>query len=156
MHIEITEFDHPAVQRLIAEVQQEYVARYGRRDETPIGSDQFSAPHGMFLLGRAAGEPVAIGGWRAYCSAESEFEDGAVELKRMYVAPRARGRGLARRMLTELEERALAAGHKRVLLETGDRQPEAIGLYRSAGYTDIPAFGPYRDDPASVCFAKTL
>ncbi|MCX2732297.1 GNAT family N-acetyltransferase [Saccharopolyspora sp. NFXS83] len=156
MHIEIAEFDHPAVQRLIAEVQQEYVARYGRQDETPIGSEQFRTPHGMFLLGRVAGEPVAIGGWRVYDPAEPEFEDGDVELKRMYVAPRARGRGLARRMLTELEERAVAAGHKRVLLETGDRQPEAIGLYRAAGYTDIPAFGPYRDDPASVCFAKTL
>ncbi|WP_243792479.1 GNAT family N-acetyltransferase [Saccharopolyspora gloriosae] len=156
MHIEITEFDHPTVQRLIAEVQQEYVARYGRQDETPIDSEQFNAPRGMFLLGHVAGEPVAIGGWRAYDPAEPEFEDGDVEVKRMYVAPQARGRGFARRMLTELEERAVAAGYKRVLLETGDRQPEAIGLYRAAGYTDIPAFGPYRDDPASVCFMKKL
>lgn len=156
MHIEIAEFDHPDAQRLIEEVQQEYVGRYGRRDETPIDSGQFSAPRGTFLLGYLAAEPVAIGGWRVYDPAEPEFEEGDVELKRMYVAPGARGRGLARRLLAELEERAAAAGHKRILLETGNRQPEAIALYRSAGYSGIPAFGPYRGDPDSVCFAKQL
>ncbi|MFR9729637.1 GNAT family N-acetyltransferase [Saccharopolyspora sp. MS10] len=156
MRIEVAGLDRPDVQDLIAEVQLEYVARYGRRDETPIDSAQFSAPNGTFLVGYLDAGPVAMGGWRRYDPAEPEFEDGDVEVKRMFVVPSARGRGLSRRMLAELERRAAAAGHRRILLETGDRQPEAIGLYRSAGYADIPRFGPYRRDPASVCFAKAL
>ncbi|MGH3929456.1 MAG: GNAT family N-acetyltransferase, partial [Pseudonocardiaceae bacterium] len=78
------------------------------------------------------------------------------ELKRMYVVPAARGRGLSRMLLAELERRAIAAGRRRMVLETGARQPESIGLYTSSGYTEIPRFGLYRCHPLSRCFAKPL
>ena len=74
----------------------------------------------------------------------------------MYVTPSARGRGLARRLLAELERTARAAGHQRVILETGSQQPEAVALYRSAGYTDIPAYGYYACSPDSMHFGKVL
>lgn len=77
-------------------------------------------------------------------------------MKRVYVVPDARGRGLARRMLAEVERTAASAGRTRMVLETGLRQPEAIGLYQSAGYHPIAPFGAYRDDPLSRCFAKEL
>jgi ribosomal protein S18 acetylase RimI-like enzyme len=74
----------------------------------------------------------------------------------MYVVPEARGRGLARRLLAELEDSARAAGRVRMVLETGTEQPEAIALYLSSGYTPMPGFGVYRDDERSRCFAKRL
>jgi len=82
--------------------------------------------------------------------------DGDAELKRMYVVDRARGRGFARRLLAELERTAAGAGARRMVLETGTRQPEAIGLYRSAGYHPIPGFGVYRCAPGSRYFGKPL
>ncbi|MGH3912969.1 MAG: GNAT family N-acetyltransferase [Pseudonocardiaceae bacterium] len=81
---------------------------------------------------------------------------GDAELKRMYVVPAARGRGLSRVLLTELERRASTAGRRRMVLETGVRQPESLGLYTSSGYTEIPRFGLYRREPLSRCFAKVL
>jgi ribosomal protein S18 acetylase RimI-like enzyme len=74
----------------------------------------------------------------------------------MYVAENARGRGFARAILAELERTAFAAGRRRAVLETGREQPEAIALYRSSGYRDIPKFGVYRDAPTNVCLGKDL
>ncbi|WP_241828073.1 GNAT family N-acetyltransferase [Actinopolymorpha singaporensis] len=81
---------------------------------------------------------------------------GDAEVKRMYVAPEARGRGLARRMLAALERDAAAAGKTRMVLETGLGQPEAITLYLSAGYAPIPSFGLHRDSPGNRCYARSL
>ena len=85
-----------------------------------------------------------------------EFAEGDAEIKRMYVVPVVRGRGLSRLLLVELERRAVAADRRRLVLETGIRQPEAIGLYRSSGYSEIPRFGVYRWDARSRCFGKLL
>lgn len=74
----------------------------------------------------------------------------------MYVVPAMRGAGLARRMLAHLESTAAAAGAEAMVLETGLRQPEAIALYESSGYTPVPGFGYYRDAPLSRCFGKLL
>jgi GNAT superfamily N-acetyltransferase len=74
----------------------------------------------------------------------------------MYVVDSARGRGLARRALADLERSAAEAGRSRIVMETGTRQPEAIALYESCGYATIPDFGVHREHPESVCFAKTL
>ena len=156
MRIEIATYDHPDAQRLIAEVQQEYVVRYGEPDATPVDVGEFAYPRGLFLVGYVGEQAVASGGWRAHEVAEHGFQDGDAELKRMYVVPRARGRGLARAILAELERTAAEAGRKRVLLETGLRQPEAIALYQSSGYHEIPKFGVYRCEPDSRCFAKML
>jgi ribosomal protein S18 acetylase RimI-like enzyme len=74
----------------------------------------------------------------------------------MYTAPAARGRGVARRVLAAVEESARAAGCRRVILETGDRQPEAIALYTSAGYRRIADFGYYKDEEGVLSFARDL
>jgi GNAT superfamily N-acetyltransferase len=148
-------YDHPDAQRLIAEVQQEYVRRYGGEDATPTDGNEFAAPRGTFIVGYLGAVAVACGGWRPH-EPGPEFADGDAELKRMYVVPAARGRGLARLLLAELESRAIAAGRRRLVLETGIRQPEAIGLYQSCGYREIVRFGVHRCHPASRCFGKVL
>jgi len=148
MRIEAVAYDHPDAARLIGEVQQEYVIRYGGVDRSPVGPADFTPPAGLFLVGYAGGGAAVCGGWRA--------RGADAEIKRMYVAPAARGRGLARRMLAELERTARAAGHRRVILETGGRQPEAVALYRSSGYAEIPAYGYYAGSPHSMHFGKIL
>lgn len=148
MQVRVVPFDSPDAVKLIAEVQQEYVNRYGDVDRTPLDPAEFAPPAGIFLVGYLDGVPVACGGWRAH--------DGWAELKRMYVVASARGKGLARVLLAELERTAAEAGLGRVQLETGQKQPEAIGLYSSSGYHRIPGFGYYRDHPGSVCFGKEL
>lgn len=153
MRIDVTPYDHPDAVALIAEVQQEYVVRYGSPDESPVDPAQFAPPNGLFLVGYVEGAPVVCGGWRVY---EDATDSAAVELKRMYVTPAARGRGLARAMLAELERTALAAGYSRIVLETGTAQPEAIALYASSGYAQVPSFGFYAEEEQSVHLGKTI
>jgi GNAT superfamily N-acetyltransferase len=148
--------DSAPVLALIERVQQEYVVRYGGPDDTVLAPAEFTPPAGLFLLGTADGVPVACGGWRARDGGEPGLRDGDAELKRMYVAPAARGRGLARAVLAELERSAAAAGRTRMVLETGTEQPEAIGLYTSAGYAPIEKFGLYRCAAESRCYGKYL
>ncbi|HEX9336807.1 MAG TPA: GNAT family N-acetyltransferase [Pseudonocardiaceae bacterium] len=149
-------YHDPDAAKLIAEVQQEYVLRYGGHDATRIDAADFAPPQGLFVVGYADGKAVVCGGWRARDSTEPLFTDGDAEVKRMYVVPAARRRGLARLMLAELERTARAAGRRRILLETGSAQPEAIALYESEGYTAVPQFGIYRCEPSSRCYGKAL
>jgi GNAT superfamily N-acetyltransferase len=152
----VVAYDHPHARALIAEVQQEYVRRYGEQDITPVDPAEFAPPRGLFLVGYLDGEPVACGGWRAHEGDEREFADGDAEIKRMYVVPAARGGGLARAMLATLERTAAEAGRRRIVLETGLKQPEAVALYRSSGYRPMANFGAYRCHPDSLCFAKPV
>ncbi|TWE23311.1 acetyltransferase (GNAT) family protein [Prauserella muralis] len=152
----MTAFDHPDAVKLIDLVQQEYVTRYGEPDVTPVDPADFAPPRGLFVVGYLDGVPVACGGWRAHDGPAPEFRHGDAELKRMFVVPDARGKGFARALLAELERTAALAGRTRAVLETGTEQPEAIALYRSAGYTDIPKFGVYKHTPESICLAKEL
>lgn len=148
MRIDVTAYDHPDAVALIAEVQQEYVVRYGGQDSTPVDAAEFAPPRGLFLVAYVDGTPAACGGWRAHGS--------DVELKRMYVTPAFRGQGLARAVLAELERTAMAAGFRRVILETGSKQPEAIALYESSGYAPVPRFGYYADAPEAVHLGKVV
>ena len=148
-------YGHPDALLLVEEVQAEYVARYGGRDETPLDPLMFEPPEGSFFVGYLGDRPVATGAWRR-CGVEAFGSTATVEVKRMYVAPEARGRGVARRMLAHLEETAAAHGAEAVVLETGLRQPEAIALYESSGYVPVPGFGYYRDAPLSRCFGRLL
>ncbi|GAB3379066.1 GNAT family N-acetyltransferase [Amycolatopsis echigonensis] len=156
MDIRVVAFDHPDAAKLMAEVQLEYVRRYGSEDETPMDPAEFAPPRGLFLVGYLDNVPVASGAWRAHDGPAPTFWPGDVEVKRMYVVESARGRGFARAMLAELERTAVAAGRRRVVLETGTEQPEAIALYRSSGYGEIPAFGYYGDLPESRYYGKDL
>ena len=156
--IEVVPYTHPDVDRLVAELQQEYVVRYGGVDTTPIHPLELMPPDGLFLLAYDGDQPVAMGGWRVHVEERSGRVPGerAAEIKRMYVVDAARGRGFARRVLAALERTAAAAGCDLMVLETGEAQPEAIALYRSAGYTPIPPFGHYTDSDQSVHLAKPL
>ncbi|WP_020671145.1 GNAT family N-acetyltransferase [Amycolatopsis nigrescens] len=156
MEIRVTPFDDADAVKLIAEVQQEYVARYGSQDVTPTDPAEFAPPKGLFLVGYLDSVPVACGGWRAQDGPAPHHHPGDVELKRMYVVSSVRGKGFARGILAELERTAAAAGRTRAMLVTGVEQPEALGLYRSSGYRRIPSFGLYKEDPRSVCFEKDL
>jgi GNAT superfamily N-acetyltransferase len=99
-----------------------------------------------------------MGGWRRHDPATSGDVPGSspAEIKRMYVIELARGRGHARAILASLEETARASGADWLVLETGHTQPEAISLYRSSGYVDIPHFGHYADAPLAVHLGKPL
>ena len=148
-------YGHPDALALIDAVQQEYVARYGGPDETPLDPLMFEPPAGSFFVGYAEGAAVASGAWRR--SGVTACGTGeTAEVKRMYVAPPARGRGLGRAMLAHLEADAAAYGFEAMVLETGLRQPEAIGLYVAAGYTPVEPFGYYRDAPLSRCYGRRL
>ena len=147
---------HPHAALLVEEVQEEYVRRYGGRDETPIVPTYFDEPLGAFFVGYLQDRPVVIGAWRMRTDVEVDGTRRTAEVKRMYVAPGARRVGLARAMLTHLESTARTAGAEVMVLETGMRQPEAITLYQSAGYTRVPGFGYYKDAALSRCFAKRL
>ncbi len=141
-------YDAPDATRLIAAMGAEIAARYGEGGLSPAAAQEFSYP-GVFLLVEAEGVAVGCGGIRPRGTEQGE-------LKRMYVEPPARGRGLARILLTALVAHARTAGMTRLLLETGTEQPEAIALYESAGWEPVPAFGHYADEPRTRCYGLAL
>ena len=146
-----TGYQDPEVQSLVAEVQQEYVRMYGKEDSSPIDAAEFDPPAGMFVIATIDGRPVAMGGWRRV-----DAPIGSAEIRRMYVSPEFRGRGLARAVLAHLEATARAGGCRQMILETGLPQPEALALYRSSGYLDVAPFGHYAGSPLSVPLGKPL
>jgi GNAT superfamily N-acetyltransferase len=143
-------FSEPEVQKLVAEALDDLSQRYGggSGDDTPISLTDFDPPAGRFFVAYAGDELVGCGGWRAH------GEDA--ELKRMFTMPAARGRGVARRLLAAIEESARADGFRRVILETGDKQPEAIALYESRGYVRIPDFGYYKGHEGVLSYGRPL
>lgn len=97
-----------------------------------------------------------IGGQASGCGAIKEYQPGVMEVKRMFVPPSARGKGLATAVLKELESWALELGYHKCILETGDIMPDAIALYQKNGYNSIPNYGQYVGVASSVCFEKHL
>ncbi|MES2777958.1 MAG: GNAT family N-acetyltransferase [Bacteroidota bacterium] len=93
-------------------------------------------------------QPIGCGAFRV--------DGDTVEIKRMYVSPTIRGKGLGHRILSELETWARETGHKEAILETGKNQPEAIRLYQKAGYGIIPNYEPYQNSELSICMKKLL
>lgn len=149
-------FTHPDVQHLVEEVQAYYVTIYGGPDESPIVDGEFEHPHGGFVLATDATGPVAMGGWRLRADLAPLFDGSVAEIKRMYVTPRARRRGLSRLVLADLERGAHAAGVSTVVLETGIVQQDALALYESSGYERTIDFGHYADSDLSRCYAKKI
>ena len=90
------------------------------------------------------------------CGAIKEFEPGVMEVKRMYTAPESRGKGIAGKILSELEAWAVELGYQKCVLETGKTQTAAIRLYEKSGYQYIPNYGQYVGVENSVCFEKKL
>jgi ribosomal protein S18 acetylase RimI-like enzyme len=147
---------HPDAQLLVEEVQAEYVVRYGGRDDTPIDALAFEPPRGSFFVAYRDGTPAATGAWRMRDDVEAFGTRETAEIKRMYVAPAARGLGVARRMLVHLEATAGRMGARAMVLETGTAQPEAMELYESPGYARIESFGHYQTSLENRCYGKRL
>ena len=124
-----------------------------------LDPDEVAPGAGVFLVARSSGRPVGCGAARCLRDAAlvSQLGPRVGEIKRMYVAPVARGRGIGRALLVRLEAEARDLGLTRLVLETGARQGEALALYRGAGFVEIPPYGEYVASAAtSVCMAKEL
>jgi putative acetyltransferase len=102
-----------------------------------------------FLVARADTEPVGCAGLQA-------LEPGVAEIKSMYVRPAHRGQGISRLLLVAIERLARERGESTLRLESGDLQPESLGLYQSTGYVRVPHFRPYAGGILSLCFEKRL
>jgi GNAT superfamily N-acetyltransferase len=145
------ELTSPLVRALIADLDAEIRARYPEDGASflRLEPEEVAPGRGAFVGARAAGRLVG-------CGAVRRLDAATAEVKRMFVKAEARGQGIGRLILAALEGEALALGVRRLVLETGDRQPEALALYERAGFARIPAFGEYVGAPLSVCMGKEL
>ena len=148
MELIACEWSDPDAEALRAAQRIDIEERYGTPDSEPGPAPTADDITAFFVL-RDGDAALACGGLRA-------IDATSGEIKRMFVPTAHRRRGLSRLVLRGLEEHARSLGWTRLLLETGDRQPEAVGLYESAGYERIPNFGHYADSANSLCFAKDL
>jgi GNAT superfamily N-acetyltransferase len=144
--------DLPEAVALMHALDAESQSRYDNVDLAKhfvVDPREFTSGRGIFLLARLEGEPVG-------CGAIRMLDTGDAEIKRMYVAETARRRGVAAAVLHELEAEARRLGAKRMILETGFRQVEALALYRRDGFEEISRYEPYVEAEHSVCMAKEL
>jgi GNAT superfamily N-acetyltransferase len=144
LRFEQTDPDVLPSSELLAEMRVELNDVYdsfNRLDNPPLVPDELRGPDGAYLVGYEGAEAVAGGGLR-------RIDDGVAEIKRMFVRPGARSRGVARALLEALEQTARELGYERIRLDTGPKQVHGLALYRSAGYVDVP---PYNDNPFA-CF----
>lgn len=127
-----------------------YMAQlYPAESNHMLDVSELSRPEVTFIVARSDGRAVG-------CGAIVESTDDWAEIKRMFVSPLARGQNIGRRLLQKLEATALDKGIPLLRLETGTKQPEALALYRSAGFVEIGPFGKYGPDPLSVFMQKSL
>ena len=146
--LEVADWDSPEGEALRAAQRLEIDGRYGA--DTEPGPKPTAADVSLFVLARdETGRAVG-------CGALRHLGGEAAEVKRMFVVPGQRGRGVARAVLAFLEDQALARGWVVLRLETGPLQREAIGLYTSTGYLPIPLFGHYVGSAQSLCFERRL
>jgi GNAT superfamily N-acetyltransferase len=144
----------PAAQQLILALNDELNARYPEpgANHFRLDAEEVADGRGAFFVAYLAETPIG-------CGAVRRVDASVAEIKRMYVAPSARGRGVGRQILIAIEAVARKLGVDRLVLETGTRQPEAIALYSRAGFVEIPLFGEYAESPhpeLTVCMAKDL
>ena len=149
MRIEQVEWEHPASVALRQAQRDEIEARYGTPDSEPGPAPTGDDIVAFYVAFSDEGDPLGCGGLR-------RVNDSEGEVKRMFVTPSSRGTGTAAAILTRLEAGATDRGWIRLLLETGDQQPDAIRFYTREGYRRAPNFGYYVGNEASLCFAKEL
>ena len=150
VELRVTLATHPDAAVLLAAYLDELRERLGAFDPARSVSaepTEMAPPGGVFLVMYEDARPIACGGVKT-------LSPGVAEIKRMFVAPAARGRGHGRRLLAALEEAAASLGLRRIVLDTAAPLAEAARLYQAAGYREIP---PYNDNPyAARWFEKTL
>ncbi len=146
--IKRTNSENPDFQKLVVELDKDLARRDGDEHAFFAQFNKIAAIKHVVLL--YDGER-AVG-----CGAIKEYEEGTMEVKRMFVPPEKRGMGLASLVLKELENWARELGYHRCILETGKKQPEAIKLYQKNQYSLIKNYGQYAEVESSVCFEKTL
>jgi putative acetyltransferase len=138
---------------LISHLDADLADRYPDLDlnTRTLTPEQVRAGHGVFLIARAAagGEPVG-------CGALRRLDCSTGEIKRIFVRPSARGSGVGRRLLAELEWHARKLGMHCLVLHTGLRQPAAIRLYENTGFTRIASFGEYAESDKGICMGKVI
>lgn len=138
--------------RLIGALNAELLERYpedGTQNHFRLDHDEVAEGRGAFLIVYMHGAPVGCGAVRC-------LDADTAEIKRMYIEPDSRGRNLGQSLLAALEAEAKRLGVTRLVLETGPRQPEAIAVYRHAGFVPIAAFGEYQEHQLSTFLSKVL
>jgi GNAT superfamily N-acetyltransferase len=141
--------DQPPAAELLAEMSAELNAVYAnpaRLDVPAVTASDLRPPSGAYLVGYEGPAAVAGGGLR-------HLSDGVAEIKRMYVRPAARARGIAARLLAALEAEAVRLGYRSVRLDTGPKQAHALRLYRGAGFIEVE---PYNDNPFACYWAEKV
>jgi putative acetyltransferase len=141
--------DSPDASALIDELESHLASLYPRESRHGYSVEKLLHEGVAFFVVRESGAAAGCGGIQLYGT-----EYG--ELKRMYVRPRFRGRGLGRLVLEHLADHARRNGVGLLRLETGIYQKEAIGLYEGFGFTRVPSFGAYEEDPLSVFMEKRI
>jgi GNAT superfamily N-acetyltransferase len=136
---------------LIRALNAELSARYPEE-----GANHFRLDPQEVEPGRGAFFIAYVGAEAVGCGAVRLIDRSTAEIKRMYIEPQTRRFGLGGRMLAVLETEARRLGAARLVLETGDRYPDALNLYLEAGFVRVPAFGEYVGSPLSVCMAKDI
>jgi putative acetyltransferase len=149
--IERADLSSDIAQTLISELNADIEARYPADADNffHLTDDDVRPDNGGFFIAYLDGVPAGCGACRT-------INDGSVELKRMYSRQQARGNGIGAALVSHLCGVARDLGRPRVVLETGPEQPEAIHVYKKAGFTPIPLFGPYVGSNSSVCFERSL
>ncbi|MCB5190999.1 GNAT family N-acetyltransferase [Methylobacillus arboreus] len=141
--VEACHFADESMQLLLSQLEWELLQIYPDMPKPATLQPQLA------LIARLDAKPLG-------CVALLPFSEGVAEIKRLFIVSSVRGHGLARRLLTELEQQAAQQGIRRMLVETGDLQPAAISLYQRMGYQPIAPYGPYIGNPVSRCFEKWL
>jgi GNAT superfamily N-acetyltransferase len=145
--------DHPDVERFVTALLQEMADRYEDDPDTIERTDPGAA---FVLLLDDDGTPLGSGAVQRLSKSKPDATSDHGEIKRVYVVPEARGRGLSRLLMSALVDLARDLGYTWLQLETGDVQPEAIGLYESSGWVPVPNYGQYESDPRSLCFGLRI
>jgi putative acetyltransferase len=149
MFIQLEPPKQAEIERLIDELDAYQKPLYPPESHHGINMQALMQPHVLFAVARALnGQAVGC------CAMLLEADYG--EVKRMYVSPTARGQGVSRQLLQFLEGQAQLKGHTRFMLQTGNRQPQALGLYISCGYLPCGPFGLYKEDPHGVFMCKVV
>lgn len=151
MSIAAEPFDSSDAKRLIAALDAGLAELYPpeQRFGPNLKAQHLEGGGGTFLVARDGGRAVGCGAIRL-------IDDVTAEVKRMYVEPDQRGHGVGRAVLASLQSAAAQLGARRLVLETGIYSPDALGLYRRAGFMRIDCWGEYATSPTSVCLEKKL